>query len=456
MSREIPGNLVVACTRWCTPDCLSTAVDFGYTMGQLNELQIKAAQPRATEYLLADGEGLYLRVRPTAKVWVYRYKRGGKEAKLSLGHYPALSLAAARKKSREEAEKLAGGTDPRVARREEHERQRVAHLSTFERTARAWHSQAWKDRKWSASYAEKVIRHLELHVFPWLGEREMVSILPTELVRCLHRIKDRGHLETAQRVREAVQHVFQYAVDVGTLSPASNFVNNRTGGLPAPRARHYAAITDPDELAKLLRDIDAYQGNVVTRAALKLAPMLFQRPGQLRLAHWEDIDLEQRMWRCPPENMKMREWKKRDPRTPAHLVPLPTQAVDILLDLRPLTGPTGPVFKSMAKRSEHTRYMSDNTINAALRTLGYSTREQITGHGFRATARTLIRELLGWDREIIERHLAHVSDEELGGSYDRATHLDQRRRMVQMWADLLDDLAAGKKVKPAGEVLFRR
>jgi integrase len=149
--------------------------------------------------------------------------------------------------------------------------------------------------------------------------------------------------------------------------------------------------------------------------------------------------------------MKLREWKKRDPRTPAHLVPLPTQAIEILRDLLPLTGPTGPIFRSMAKRSEATRYMSDNTVNSALRTLGYDTQEQITGHGFRATARTLIRELLGWDREVIERHLAHVSDEELGGSYDRATHLDQRRQMIQLWADLLDDLTAGKVIQPAAD-----
>ena len=409
-------------------------------MGLLSELQIRAAQPRSTEFLLADGEGLYLRVRPTGKVWVYRYKREGKEAKLSLGPYPALSLAAARKTSRSEAEKLAVGIDPRQARREAHERERVSRLSTFELTARAWHAQAWKDRQWSAGYADKVMRHLELHVFPWIGARTMNTIAPTELVACLHRIKDRGHLETAQRVREAVLHVYQYAVDVGTLEPSRNFVNTRTGGLPAPRSRHYAAITDPDKLGQLLRDIAAYQGNVITRAALRLSPILFQRPGQLRLAHWEDIDFEQKLWRCPPENMKMREWKKRDPRTPAHYVPLPSQAVDILLDLHPLTGPTGPIFRSMAKRSEATRYMSDNTINAALRTLGYDTREQITGHGFRATARTLIREMLGWDKEVIERHLAHVSDEELGGSYDRATHLDQRRQMVQAWADLLDQL----------------
>ncbi len=421
-------------------------------MGQLNELQIKAAAPRDKEYLLADGEGLYLRVRPTGKVWVYRYKQNGKEAKLSIGHYPVVTLAAARKKARVEAEKRADGVDPREARRVEGERDRVARLNTFELTARAWHAQARKDRTWSDSYAEKVMRHLELHVFPWIGALAMEAIVPTEVVRCLHRIKERGNLETAQRVREAVQHAFQYAVDVGTLDPARNFVNNRTGGLPPPRARHYAAITDPQQLGQLLRDMRAYNGGVITRAALQLSPLLFQRPGQLRLAHWEDVDLDQALWRCPPEKMKLREWKKRDPRTPAHLVPLPTQAVEILRDIHPMTGPSGPIFRCMAKRSEKTRYMSDNTVNSALRTLGYDTKEQITGHGFRATARTLIRELLGWDREVIERHLAHVSDEELGGSYDRTTHFEQRRRMVQVWADLLDDLAEGRAVEPASNL----
>ena len=172
--------------------------------------------------------------------------------------------------------------------------------------------------------------------------------------------------------------------------------------------------------------------------------MLFRRPAQLRLAHWENINFEKEIWRCPPEKMKMREWQKRDSRTPTHLVPLPRQALEILQDIQPLTGPTGPIFRSMAKRSEATRYMSDNTINSALRTLGYDTKEQITGHGFRATARTMIREYLGWDRDVIERHLAHVSDEELGGSYDRTTFLEQRREMVQLWADFLDDLANGK------------
>lgn len=421
-------------------------------MGQLNELQIKAAQPREKEYMLSDGEGLYFRVRPNGKVWIYRYKQAGQQAKLSFGSYPIVTLAMARRKARDESEKRAGGIDPRDARREQAERDRVARLNTFELMARAWHAQAQKDRQWSAGYAEKVMRHLELHIFPWIGSLTMEAIKPTELVRCLHRIKERGNLETAQRVREAVQHVFQYAVDVGALEPAKNFVNSRTGGLPSPRARHYAAITDPQKLGQLLRDMQGYNGNIITRAALQLSPLLFQRPGQLRLAHWEDIDFERSLWRCPPEKMKLREWKKRDIRTPAHLVPLPTQAVAILRDIFPLTGPAGPIFRSMAKRSEATRHMSDNTVNSALRTLGYDTKEQITGHGFRATARTLIRELLGWDREVIERHLAHVSDEELGGSYDRTTHFERRRLMIQAWADLLDDLTAGKVVELANDM----
>ena len=422
-------------------------------MGQLNELQIKAAAPRDKEYLLADGEGLYLRVRPTGKAWVYRYKQSGKEAKLSLGGYPVVSLAAARKKARIEAEKRADGIDPREARRVEAERERVFRLNTFERTARAWHASAKKDREWSEGYAEKVIRHLEIHVFPWVGDRPIETIPPTEVVRCLHRIKDRGNLETAQRVREAVQHVYQYAVDIGALEPAKNFVNKNTGGLPPPRSRHFAAITEPEKLGQLMRDIQAYKGAFITRCALRLAPMTFQRPGQIRFADWEDISLDIELWRCPPEKMKMREWQKRDSRTPAHLVPLPRQAMEILRELHPLTGPTGPVFRSMSRRSEKNRYMSDNTVNAALRAMGYDTQEDITGHGFRATARTMIREYLGWDPDVIERHLAHVSDEELGGSYDRATFLAQRREMVQQWADFLDDLQAGKMPAQAENVL---
>ena len=421
-------------------------------MGTLTDLQVKAATSDR-EVLLSDGDGLYLRVRPTGRSWIFRYQQDGKRVKLALGPYPALSLAAARKQAQAEAEKLAGGRDPREARRLEREQQRVARLNNFEAVARAWHAQAQKDCHWSDVYTEKVIGQMGTHLFPWLGELPLDKIPPTMLVRCLHRIKDRGYIDTAHRVRGFTEHVFQYAVDLGILDPSKNFVTKKTGSLPPPRSRHYPAITDPHQLGQLLRDIRAYKGQLITRAALRLMPMVFQRPGQLRMADWKDISLDQGLWRCPPENMKLREWQKRDSRTPAHLVPLPKQAIAILRELQPLTGPTGPIFRSMARRSDESRFMSDNTINSALRTLGYDTKEQITGHGFRATARTLIREYLGWDKDVIERHLAHVSDEELGGSYDRATFLAQRREMVQAWADLLDDLAANKNVEMRLEVV---
>lgn len=422
-------------------------------MGQLTETQIKAIKPGPKEVFFNDGDNLFLRVRSTGKAWVYRYEKAGKTIKLGLGPYPAVTLAQARAKAYEANSQRANGLDPKEVRRDQVEQVRVAQLNTFERLARAWHASAKKDREWSEGYAEKVIRHLEIHVFPWVGDRPIETIPPTEIVRCLHRIKDRGNLETAQRVREAVQHVYQYAVDIGALEPAKNFVNKNTGGLPPPRSRHFAAITEPEKLGQLMRDIQAYNGAFITRCALRLAPMMFQRPGQIRFADWEDISLDIKLWRCPPEKMKMREWQKRDSRTPAHLVPLPRQAMDILQELHPLTGPTGPVFRSMSRRSEKNRYMSENTVNAALRAMGYDTQEDITGHGFRATARTMIREYLGWDPDVIERHLAHVSDEELGGSYDRAVFLVQRREMVQQWADFLDDLQAGKLPVQAENVL---
>jgi integrase len=418
-------------------------------MGQLSETQIKGIKPGPKEFFLNDGDNLFLRVRDTGKAWVYRYDKGGKTTKLGLGPYPAVTLAQARAKAYEANSLRASGQDLKEVRRQREEQARIAQLNTFERLARTWHVSAKKDREWSDGYAEKVMRHLEIHVFPWIGDRPVEVIQPTEIVRCLHRIKERGNLETAQRVREAVQHVYQYAVDLGALEPARNFVNKNTGGLPPPRSRHFAAITDPDKLGKLLRDIRDYNGAFITRCALRLAPMMFQRPGQIRLADWEDINLDIELWRCPPEKMKMREWQKRDSRTPAHIVPLPRQALEVLRDLYPLTGPTGPVFRSMSRRSEKSRYMSDNTINAALRTMGYDTQEDITGHGFRATARTMIREHLGWDADVIERHLAHTSDEELGSSYDRAAFITQRKTMVQQWADFLDDLEAGKL--PAAE-----
>lgn len=284
-------------------------------MGFLTDLKIRTLSPSAKEQMLNDGDGLYLRVRASSKSWLYRYKSGTKQIKIGLGAYPTITLAMARELTREANTLRAQGIDPQDARREQQEQAKIAKMNTFELMARAWLESASKDRVWSAGYKSKVTRHLEIHVFPWVGDKAMETIRPLEIVRCLHCIKDRGNLETAQRVREAVQHVYQHAVDTGVLEPAQNFVNNRTGGLPTPRGRHYVAITDPQLLGQLLRDMRAYSGNFISVAALRLAPLVFQRPGQLRLAHWEDVDLKKGLWRCPPENMKMREWQKRDSRT---------------------------------------------------------------------------------------------------------------------------------------------
>jgi integrase len=242
----------------------------------------------------------------------------------------------------------------------------IASKKSFEVVARAWHAEAKKDRTWSQDYSDKVIRALELHVFPWVGQFPMPSIPQTEMVKCLHRIKDRGHSETAQRVKGCVVDVYQYAADTGVLERGQNFMTGATGGLPASRGRSYAAITDPKLLGQLLRDIRAYRGNVVTRVALQLAPIAFQRPGQLRFAHWEDVDLDAAIWTCPPEKMRIREWRKQDTRTPPHLVPLPRQAVELLRDIYPVTGPAGPIFRNMARRSEGSRYMSENTRSRPL------------------------------------------------------------------------------------------
>jgi hypothetical protein len=246
-------------------------------MGFLTDLKIRTAAPRDKEYLIADGDGLYLRVRKTRKSWLYRYKVGTKEFKIGFGAYPIVTLAMARNLTRDASTLRAQGIDPLEARREQQEQTKLAKINTFELTARAWLKSANKDREWSVGYKDKVTRHLEIHVFPWVGDKAMDSIKPTEIVRCLHRVKDRGNLETAQRVREAVQHVYQYAVDTGVLEPVQNFVNKNTGGLPTPRSRHYAAITDPKLLGQLLRDIRAYNGNFITVAALRLAPLVFHR-----------------------------------------------------------------------------------------------------------------------------------------------------------------------------------
>jgi integrase len=290
-------------------------------------------------------------------------------------------------------------------------------------------------------------------VYPWLGKRPIAEITTPEYVeQVIRRARDRGVLDTARRVRETCNCVFRHAVEKGLIKSSENpAIDHKVGGVRTPPVQHYAAITDPDALGQLMRAIQSYKGTPIVRAPLQFVPLVFQRPGQIRAARWEQFDLDNALRTCPAAMMEGKLARKKG--GPPHLVPLSRQTVSILRDLYPLTGPEGYVFPSRKAGLP----MSDGTINAALRTIGYSGHE-MTGHGFRATGRTLIRERLRYDKEVVERHLAHGSDEELGHAYDRAQFFDQRRGKSQDWADYLARLAGdnsqaglAQSHMPAGE-----
>jgi integrase len=308
---------------------------------------------------------------------------------------------------------------------------------TFESVAREWYEV--RKGEWSDSYGEKIMRRLEVDVFPWLGARPIGSITPPELLEVLRRIESRGVVETAHRAHENCGQVFRYAVATGAAT--SDPTRDLKGALRKPQARHMAAITDPTKLAELLRAIHGYTGSLVVCTALRLAPMLMLRPGELRMAAWEEFDLDAALWAIPAHRMKRGKDGKAS--GPPHMVPLPSQAVELLRGLYPLTGPTGYVFQGERDRK---RPMSENTINAALRRMGYNTQEDMTGHGFRATARTILDERLGFDRAAIEAQLAHAVKDANGRAYNRTEFLEQRRTMLQGWADYLDKLRQGAEV----------
>lgn len=413
----------------------------------LTDRACAAAAPQDREYLLGDGAGLSLRVRPDGhRDWLWRYvDEAGTRRKLSLGSYPAVSLAQARRAADEKRQLRAAGRDPRVERIRHRQAARKRALDTFEKVGRAWHAHATAVHEWSASYSCKILRQLEIHAFPALGGKPIGLLTPPEVYAALNRVAAAGTRETAVRLRESVARIYRHAVSQQVLEPGENFMAPGVADfkLPAPRVRHHAAVLDTERLGQLLRDLRGYSGHPTTRALLMITPLLFQRPGQTRRMAWEQLDLEAGIWTCPPALMKMREMARQD--ALPHIVPLPRQAVEILRGLAPLTGPTGAVFASVSRRRSrngYSRFISENTLNAALRSLGYDTQQDITGHGFRATARSMIREHLGWDVEVIERHLAHNSREELGEAYDRAKFVAQRQEMAQQWADFLDTLAA--------------
>ncbi|KHK02354.1 tyrosine-type recombinase/integrase [Desulfovibrio sp. TomC] len=396
----------------------------------LTDTAVRNAKPGAKAVKLFDGGGLYLEVAPSGgKWWRLKYRHGGKEKRISLGVYPAVGLKDARTR-RDEARKLiANGVDPSKARQEE-KAEAAAEALTFEHVAREWYERF--KPKWSASHSLDVIQRLEKNVFASLGPRPIRDITAPELLAAVRLIEGRGAVESARRILQMCGQIFRYAIATGQAD--RDIAADLRGSLPPAREKHHASLTDPKAVAQLLRAIDGYEGSMVARCALRLAPLVFVRPGELRHAEWSEIDLDKAEWRIPAAKMKMKE---------QHIVPLSRQAVAILLELHPLTGAGKYVFPSVRTSA---RPMSENTVLAALRRMGY-TKDEMTGHGFRSMASTLLNEM-GWNRDAIERQLAHAERNAVRAAYNFAEHLPERRKMMQAWADYLEKLKAGAKVTP--------
>lgn len=380
----------------------------------------------------ADAGNLYLLVKPAGKYWRMDYAFAGKRKTLALGVYPAVSLALARQKRDRAKGLLAHGIDPGTAKREERQAQAEAAANTFEAVATEWLGKTAADRK--PITQAKVTILLTKDVIPYIGHLPIASIKPKDLLdMVLRKLEARGAIDTAHRVRQLCGQVFRYAVATGRAE--RDIAADLRGALAAKQETHYAAVTEPKALGALMRAIHGYVGLPVTVAALKLSALTFVRPGELRAAEWEEIDLEAREWRIAAARMKMGV---------AHIVPLSDQAVEILEGLKPLTGHGRFVFPSVRTGE---RPMSENTVNAALRSLGYST-EMHTAHGFRATARTILDEVLGERVDLIEHQLSHEVKDPNGRAYNRTAHLPARREMMQRWADYLEKQAMGAEVIP--------
>ncbi len=375
---------------------------------------------------------MYLLITPAGgKCWRLKYRFQGKEKVLAIGTYPEISLAEARE-SREVARKqLAHAVDPGEAKKAAKAAKVGEPTNSFEAIAREWHERF--SPSLSPGHAKAKLQRLEADVFPTLGARTVDDIKAPDLLRVLRRIEARGALEMAHRVRTLCGEVFRYAIVTGRAD--RDLSSDLKGALPPAKPKHFAAITDPKEVGPLLRAIDGYKGSSVVKWALQLSPLVFLRPGELREAEWSEFNFDAEEWTIPAERMKMRQ---------PHLVPLASQALAILKDAQALTGRGKYVFPNHRSKS---RPMSDNAVLAALRRMGYE-KDTMTGHGFRAMARTILEEVLQVRPDIIEHQLAHAVRDPLGRAYNRTTHLPVRRRMMQMWADYLDNLKLGDKVVP--------
>lgn len=397
----------------------------------LTDAKVRNAKPKNKQFKIFDTDGLFLLVSPAGgKWWRFKYRFGGKEKLISLGTYPEVSLAQARGRRDEARKQVADSIDPSQVRKAL-KNTTIQNETTFEVVAREWHTRFTPT--WTPGHASTIKRRLEFNVFPWIGERPIIEIKAPELLMVLRRIESRGALETAHRVRAICGQVFRYAIATGRAErdPAADL----RGALPPTKTKHLSAITDPEKVVGLLRAIDSYQGSFVTKCALRLAPYLFVRPGELRQMEWAEIDLEAAEWNIPAEKMKTRQ---------PHLVPLARQSLEILWELNPLTGSGKYVFPSPRTPK---RPMSNNGVLSALRRMGFE-KEEMSGHGFRAMARTILDEVLQFRADFIEHQLAHAVRDPNGRAYNRTAHISERRKMMQTWADYLDGLKAGLKVIP--------
>lgn len=418
----------------------------------LTDTAIRKAASGEKPRKLADGGGLYIEIQPNgARWWRLKYRIGGKEKRLSLGVYPEVTLAQARQKRDEARGLIAAGTDPSDVRKDAKVKataqattERLAAdgkplPGSFEFVAREWVETVHKV-KVSFGHAERTLTRFENDLFPWIGRRQIADIEPPELLEVLRKIEARGAIETTHRAKDAAGQVFRYGIATGQCSrnPAADLRD----ALRPVITKHLAAIVDPVEVGKLLRDIAEYQGHPVTCAALKLSALLLLRPGELRHMEWAWLDLDGSTLTVPGEVMKRSKADKAN--GPPHIVPLSAQAVATLRELQNLTGAGRFVFPALTGAS---RCMSENTVRSALRRMGYGN-DDMTAHGFRATARTMAAERLGIAPEVIEAQLAHAVADSLGRAYNRTQYLEQRRDLMTQWADYLDRLRDGAQVLP--------
>ena len=423
MSKDTPKNLIEAKVKTGYIYGVSVYTPKGDTPVKLTDTKIRNLKLKEKQYKVSDGKNLFLVITTTgAKYWRYKYTFNGKEKSLAIGVYPNITLSQARERRNEAKQQLANGKDPSFIKQTIQHNKKQAAQNSFEAIAKEWHTKFLP--KWTEKHASMIIARLEKNIFPWIGNKPITEVTSMELLKLLQKIEARGAKETAHRVLQICGQVFRYAIVTARaeIDPSAAL----KGALGPVQSKHHASITNPEEIGKLLRAIDDYKGYLITKCALKLAPLVFVRPGELRKAEWFEFNFDIAEWRIPDIKMKMKS---------LHIVPLSTQAIAILRELYPLTGDGKYVFPGIVNSY---RPMSENTITCALRRLGYTSNE-MTAHGFRSMACTLLNEQ-GWNRDVIERQLAHSERNKIRAAYNYAEYLPERRKMMQEWADYLEQL----------------